>query len=102
MRGELLVKRPDGSGDPSGSDYMLCNMLAFFSGGDVAQVERIIKSSGLYRPTKPDKYYAMTAKNACDRLTSSYDPSRNKRGSYGKPTSGKNGGKSKGGKDAGR
>lgn len=102
MRGELLVKRRDGSGDPSGSDYMLCNMLAFFSGGDVAQVERIIKSSGLYRPTKPDKYYAMTAKNACDRLTSSYDPSRNKRGSYGKPTSGKNGGKSKGGNDAGR
>lgn len=102
MRGELLVKRPDGSGDPSGSDYMLCNMLAFFSGGDATQVERIIKSSGLYRPTKPDKYYAMTAKNACDRLTSSYDPSRNKRGSFGKPTSGKNGGKSKGGKDAGR
>lgn len=102
MRGELLVKRPDGSGDPSGSDFMLCNMLAFFSCGDATQVERIIKSSGLYRPTKPDKYYAMTAKNACDRLTSVYDPSRNKRGNFGKPTSGKNGGKSNDGKDAGR
>ncbi len=105
MRGELLVKHPDGSGDPSGSDFKLCGILAFFSGGNVDQVVSLIKRSGLYRPDKPDKYYEMTARNACSRCNSVYDPSGGRRGgTFGKSGGGKpNGTRSNGGgRGAGR
>lgn len=95
-RGELILTKDDGSGDPSRCDYMLCNMLGFFSGGDVAQVERLIKSSGLYRPDKPDKYYAMTARKACDGLTKVYTPpakSNNTKKNNGKPGGNGSGGR---------
>lgn len=88
MRGENLC------GDHSVSDFKLCNMLAFFSGGDAAQVERCFRSSGLYRPQKGDAYARRTAEKACSTLSKRYDPSafstRN-----GKNTK-KNGGKSSG------
>lgn len=102
-RGELILTKEDGSGDPSRCDYMLCNILGFFSGGDVAQVERLIKSSGLYRPEKPDKYYAMTARKACDGLRKVYTPTTKsnstkknswKPGGNGKPNGNGSGGNS--------
>lgn len=102
-RGELILTKGDGSGDPSRCDYMLCNILGFFSGGDVAQVERLIKSSGLYRPEKPDKYYAMTARKACDGLRKVYTPAPKsngtkkngwKLGGNGKPNGNGSGGNS--------
>ena len=69
MRGENLYN------DHSVSDFKLCNMLAFFSGGDAAQVERCFRSSGLYRPQKGDAYARRTAEKACSTLTRRYDPS---------------------------
>ena len=69
MRGENLC------GDHSVSDFKLCNMLAFFSGGDAAQVERCFRSSGLYRPQKGDAYARRTAEKACSTLSKRYDPS---------------------------
>ncbi len=41
---------------PSQADIALCNMLAFYT-GDAAQVERLFRQSGLYRP-KWDKTHA--------------------------------------------
>ena len=61
-------------GDHSVSDLKLCNMLAFFSGGDVTQVEQCFKSSGLYRPQKGEAYVRRTAEKACSSLTKTYTP----------------------------
>ena len=100
-RGELILTKSDGTGDPSRCDYMLCNMLGFFSGGDVAQVERLIKSSGLYRPEKPDKYYAMTARNACDALKKVYTPTQkqnNTKKNNGRPSGSGGGGRGSSGR----
>lgn len=87
MRGENLC------GDHSVSDFKLCNMLAFFSGGDAAQVERCFRSSGLYRPQKGDAYVRRTAEKACSTLSKRYDPSefsarhgKNTKKNNGKPS----------------
>lgn len=88
MRGENLC------GDHSVSDFKLCNMLAFFSGGDAAQVERCFRSSGLYRPQKGDAYARRTAEKACSTLSKRYDPTTFSARS-GKNTK-KNGGKPSG------
>lgn len=87
MRGENLC------GDHSVSDFKLCNMLAFFSGGDAAQVERCFRSSGLYRPQKGDAYARRTAEKACSTLSKRYDPSafstrngKNTKKNNGKPS----------------
>lgn len=70
MRGENLYN------DHSVSDFRLCNILAFFSGGDAIQVERVFRSSGLYRPEKGDNYVHRTAEKACSTLSTKYTPSR--------------------------
>mgnify|MGYP001064545783 CR=1 FL=1 len=77
-RGQIITYKANGDPDHSTSDYKLCNILGFFSGGDVAQVERLIKASGLYRSDKPDKYYALTARNACAALEKVYTPPERK------------------------
>lgn len=69
-----LMGGADVCGDHSVSDFKLCNMLAFFSGGDAAQVERVFRSSGLYRPEKGDAYVKRTAEKACSTLTKRYSP----------------------------
>ena len=69
-----LMGGADVCGDHSVSDFKLCNMLAFFSGGDAAQVERCFRSSGLYRPEKGDAYVKRTAEKACSTLTKRYTP----------------------------
>lgn len=95
MRGENLC------GDHSVSDFKLCNMLAFFSGGDAAQVERCFRSSGLYRPQKGDAYARRTAEKACSTLSKRYDPSafsarsgKNTKNNGGKPSGSGGGGSS--------
>jgi putative DNA primase/helicase len=40
----------DGQPDESAADLALCNRLYFWTGGDVLRVDRIFRSSGLYRP----------------------------------------------------
>ena len=100
-RGEIILYKADGSPDPSRCDYMLCNMLGFFSGGDVAQVERLIKASGLRRPDKPDKYYELTARKACAGLNKFYTPptrDNSTKRNYGKPSGAGNGGRGSSGR----
>ena len=73
-------------GDTSGyksaseADLALCNLLAFYSGGDAGQVDRVFQQSALYRPKwdkvhRPDgaTYGAMTVAKAMER-DRFYDP----------------------------
>lgn len=84
---DALWRGEDLCGDHSVSDFKLCNMLAFFSGGDAAQVERIFRSSGLYRPKKGDPYVRRTAEKACSSLVKTYQPKSNtQRKNGGKPS----------------
>ncbi len=76
-RGELLYTKSDGTPDHSKCDYAYCNMVLFFNGGDVDQAVRLIKSSGLHRQNKPDKYYELTARNALSGLSKVYTPKSN-------------------------
>lgn len=39
-----------GHGSGSEADLALCNLLAFWTGGDAARMDRLFRSSGLYRP----------------------------------------------------
>lgn len=92
---EALWRGEDVCGDHSVSDFKLCNMLAFFSGGDVGQVERCFRTSGLYRPQKGDAYVKRTAEKACATLIKTYSPPKpnNTKKNSGRPSgSGGNGG----------
>lgn len=89
---DALWSGSDICGDRSVSDFKLCNMLAFFSGGDAAQVERCFRSSGLYRPEKGDAYVKRTAEKACATLMRRYEPRTPK--NRGKPTGNGSGGNS--------
>lgn len=57
------------TGDNSRNDFMLLNMLAFFTDCNAAQMERIFKSSGLYRPEKGEPYLNRSINKACSTLT---------------------------------
>ncbi|MDL2319376.1 AAA family ATPase [Eubacteriales bacterium OttesenSCG-928-A19] len=46
--------------DDSAADIALCNILAFWTNKDAAQMDRIFKSSGLYRPKWDEMRGAMT------------------------------------------
>lgn len=87
---EALWSGADICGDRSVSDFKLCNMLAFFSGGDAAQVERCFRSSGLYRQEKGEQYVKRTAEKACATLLRRYEPRPAKL--RGKPTGSGSGG----------
>lgn len=63
----------------SEADLVFCDFLAFWSGKDVAQMDRIFRSSKLYRPKWDEQhgeatYGAMTIKRACSDTTSVYNP----------------------------
>lgn len=75
---DLLYSGVDTENDHSRSDFKLCNILGFFTGGDTAQVERIFRSSGLYRPQKGEPYVKHTVEKACKFLSSYYDPNKYK------------------------
>lgn len=98
---EALWNGNDICGNHSVSDFKLCNMLAFFSGGDAAQVERVFRSSGLYRPEKGDAYVKRTAQNACSTLQKSIDSRAYLPKSNGKSAN-KNSGKPNGTGNTGR
>ena len=95
---EALWNGNDICGNHSVSDFKLCNMIAFFSGGDAAQVERVFRSSGLYRPEKGDAYVKRTAQNACSTLQKSIDS----RAYIPKSNANKNSGRPSGTGNAGR
>lgn len=73
---EAMWSGEDICGNRNVTDMKLCGMLAFYSNGDVGQVERCFKASGLYRPP-PEKsagYVHHTAQKACDGRRAEYDP----------------------------
>lgn len=70
------------SGYPSQSeaDLALCELLAFWTGGDAEQMDRLFRQSGLYRENKWDRsqsgttYGAITINKAIDLCPQYYDP----------------------------
>ena len=73
------------SGNKSGfkshseADQTLCNMLAFWCGGDVFQMDRLFRQSGLYRKKWDELHGEMTygertIYNAVSSAHSFYDP----------------------------
>ncbi|MDE6028734.1 MAG: ssDNA-binding domain-containing protein [Clostridiales bacterium] len=103
---DALWRGEDVAGDHSVSDFKLCNMLAFFSGGDAAQVERCFRASGLYRPEKGDAYVRRTAEKACTTLSKQIDPrayapkseAKNTKKNNGKPGGNGSGGRGSSGR----
>lgn len=63
-----LYNGADVTGDNSRNDFMLLNMLAFFTDCDTSQMERIFKSSALYRPEKGEQYVQRSVGKACTTL----------------------------------
>lgn len=66
-----------GQPDQSAGDIALCNMLAFWTSNDAAQMDRIFRSSGLMRekwdrPTAGSTYGAITIANAINRVHETY------------------------------
>ena len=73
------------NGDTSGynsqseADLALCNILTFYAGKDAAQIDRLFRSSGLYRkkwdrPQSGSTYGAITIQNAIDHCKETYNP----------------------------
>lgn len=65
----------------SEADLALCNQLAFWTGKDTAQMDRIFRSSGLMRPKWDEKrgansYGDITISKACLSCSDVYSPSR--------------------------
>lgn len=65
---DALYRGEDLTGDNSRNDFKMLNMLAFFTDCDESQMERIFKSSALYRAEKSDAYLQHSVKKACDTL----------------------------------
>jgi putative DNA primase/helicase len=72
----------DQGGDASRADAALCSMLAFWTGRDVARMDRLFRSSGLMRPKWDERhradgatYGAITLEKAGALGGETYDPS---------------------------
>lgn len=60
----------------SEADLALCNILAFYTGGDRAQINRLFQQSGLYREKwDRDDYRQRTINKALEGRTEFYEPS---------------------------
>ena len=62
-----------GTGSQSSADMTFMNDLAYWSGKKADQMERIFRSSGLYREEKGDSYLRITIDKAIDSCNSIYD-----------------------------
>lgn len=65
----------------SEADMALCCLLAFWTAGDAARIDRLFRQSGLMRPKWDEVHYAdgstygeKTVERACRRVTEHYDP----------------------------
>ena len=66
-----------GYASPSEADLALCSMLAFWCGGDMEQMDRIFRQSGLMRDKwERDDYRKSTLERAVKSCTSFYEPVR--------------------------
>ena len=66
-------------GDDSAADLALCNHLAFFTGKDMTQMDRIFRKSKLLRPKWDERrgqqtYGKLTIEKACDGTSDTYTP----------------------------
>ena len=71
------------NGDESRADLALCDMLAFWCGGDTAAIDRLFRQSGLMRDkwdrkTGDSTYGEITIKNAVTKCTEFYNPTEYK------------------------
>ena len=69
----------------SEADFALCRKLAFWSGRNAAQIDRIFRTSGLYRDKWDNHVYSdgttygsRTVTNACSAVTNVYTPKKAK------------------------
>ena len=95
-RGELESAAPDGTqhgADATASeanqtwsrseaDMSLCSKLAFYCRGDMEQMDRLFRASGLMRPKWDERHGAetygeMTVRNAISHCTAFYEPQEN-------------------------
>lgn len=61
--------------DHSSADLALCNILAFWTGKNADQIDRIFRLSGLYRDKwEREDYRNSTIKYAIDQCTTTYNP----------------------------
>ena len=72
---ESLARGENLTGDLSRNDWRMAKILGFFSCGDVQQTARIMRSTGINRPDKPDIYYERTAQKAIESLPTVYNKS---------------------------
>lgn len=64
---DRLWNGEDLCGDHSRSDYMLCGILAYFTDCDAAQMDRLFRQSGLYRPKWDRNYGRYTIDKVIER-----------------------------------
>lgn len=74
-----------GYGSQSEADLALCSHLAFWTGGQRAEVDRLFRQSGLYRDKWDERrgdqtYGAMTVERALAGMTDFYDPQQTDNG----------------------
>lgn len=63
------------AGDDSAADLALCAILAFYTGGDPAAIDRIFRRSGLYRGKwEREDYRGRTISKALEGVTEFYSP----------------------------
>jgi hypothetical protein len=73
-------------GDDSAADLGLCSMLAFWAGGDAAQIDRLFRASGLYREKwEREDYRTNTIATAIAGCTAFYGAERASGGGGGGP-----------------
>ena len=80
----LWVGNHSGYPSQSEADFALCNLLAFWTGGDAVQIDRLFRQSGLYRQKWDDRHYAdghsygqITIEKAISGTTEFYNPKHN-------------------------
>lgn len=78
---QLWSGRTDGYSSQSEADLALCDMLAFWTGGDAARMDALFRSSDLFRPKWDERHYgggqtygAHTIETAIDGATEFYTP----------------------------
>jgi len=74
---QLWKGNTSGYGSQSEADQALCNILAFWTGGDESQMDSLFRQSGLYREKwERDDYRSATVGKAISGCTEFYEPGR--------------------------
>lgn len=88
---DLFLGKYEGKyGSQSEADLALCNILAFYTGKDATQMDRLFRQSALMRekwdrPQSGSTYGAITIQNAIDHCFQVFDPRATAEQDFGKP-----------------